>query len=359
MFQLGNESKLSLDEVTGGKKDFNLQNVDPTFLDADEHYLHDFEYKLENLDFSNSEKLLSIEPYLKESEKEWFKKHRIAKLSKHLGDSPPRPSSRWRHSRALSLAPSMVSEEDVSKSLLGDNYQRPNPLKRLLLSRIGDWPIYSLFLALGQIIAATSYQVTLLSGTVKQDDVRFYTIGGIYLTTSILWWFAFRMLKSVYVLSVPFIIYGSAFLLLSLAPLFVASSGKTWILNVASGLYATASSSGALFFALNFGDEGGSPIKTWVYRCCVIQGTQQIYVCALWFWGDYLQRTTTQGNAFNPNKILTFVLAPIAAILFGVGILLFLALPDYYRQDPGKMPSFYVSLYRRKIVMVSPPLILS
>jgi alpha-1,3-glucan synthase len=34
--------------------------------------------------------------------------------------------------------------------------------------RIGDWPLYSFFLAFGQIIAANSYQITLLSGEVGQ-----------------------------------------------------------------------------------------------------------------------------------------------------------------------------------------------
>src|SRR5262249_19066144 len=162
-----------------------------------------------------------------------------------------------------------------------------------------DWPIYSFFLALGQIMAASSYQVTLLSGTVKQDDARFYIINAIYLSTSILWWVLFRSVRSLYVLSTPFILYGSAFLLLGLAPLISSKDGKLWMINVASGFYAFASSSGSLFFALNFGDDGGSPIKTWVYRCCIIQGTQQIYICALWFWGDYLQRLSTQGQQFN------------------------------------------------------------
>ncbi len=354
IYQVPNESNLSVNEVVGAKKDFSLQNVDPTFLDTGEHYLKEFEQRLKELDFSNSEKVLSIEPYLKESEKEWFKHFREAKLSR---DHSPGPSKHhFRHSRIRAESDVSTNSDKEFRTLLGDNYKRPSPLKRFLLYRIGDWPIYSFLLALGQIMAATSYQITLLSGTVKQDDLRFYIIGAIYLTTSILWWILFRTVKSLYVLSVPFIIYGFAFLLLGLAPLFSSMHGKLWMINVASGLYAFASSSGSLFFALNFGDEGGSPIKTWVYRCCVIQGTQQIYICALWFWGDNLQRMLTQGHEFNPNKVMTYILAPIALILFLIGILLFIALPDFYRQDPGKVPSFYASLYRRKIILVcSPP----
>jgi alpha-1,3-glucan synthase len=244
-----------------------------------------------------------------------------------------------------------MSEKGSFQSHLGDNYKRPSGLKRLALYRIGDWPVYSLLLALGQIIAATSYQINLLSGAIKQDEVRFYTIAGIYMITSILWWLLFRSVKSVYVLSVPFF-YGLAFLMLGLTTLIHAVHGRAWGLNVGTGMYAIASSSGSLYFALNFGDEGGSPIKAWVYRCCVIQGTQQIYVCALWFWGDYLTWLLTRGMAINiQTKTLTVVMVPIACLLFAVGTFLYFALPGYCRQDPGKVPSFYSSIWRRNVIV--------
>lgn len=53
-------------------------------------------------------------------------------------------------------------------------------------------------------------------------------------------------------------------------------------------------------------------------------------------------------------QLLTFSSAicyPIAILLFGIGMLLIFGLPDYYRQKPGKVPSFYKSLFRRKIVL--------
>ena len=37
--------------------------------------------------------------------------------------------------------------------------------------------------------------------------------------------------------------------------------------------------------------------------------------------------------------------------MWAVGTILFLGLPSYYRQDPGKVPSFYKSIYRRKIIL--------
>lgn len=50
--------------------------------------------------------------------------------------------------------------------------------------------------------------------------------------------------------------YGLAFLLLGLAPYGRTQFAQGWIQNVATAFYAMASSSGAFFFALNFGSEG-------------------------------------------------------------------------------------------------------
>lgn len=83
----------------------------------------------------------------------------------------------------------------------------------------------------------------------------------------------FRLVPSVYVLAVPFFvrsrssfwptqlqanfpqIYGFAFLFVGLAAIPNGIS-RTWLQNVGIGLYSFASSSGSIFFALNFGDEG-------------------------------------------------------------------------------------------------------
>lgn len=72
-----------------------------------------------------------------------------------------------------------------------------------------------------------------------------------------MWWLVFRSFKSVYVLSVPFFFYGSAFFLIGMTPYIRGMSGRGWIQKVATGAYSIASSSGSIFFALNFGDEGG------------------------------------------------------------------------------------------------------
>lgn len=84
----------------------------------------------------------------------------------------------------------------------------------------------------------------------------------------------FRLVPSVYVLTIPFFVsshsslwptrldthyaqmYGFAFLFVGLAGPIHDNTSQTWLQNVGTGLYSFASSSGSIFFALNFGDEG-------------------------------------------------------------------------------------------------------
>jgi hypothetical protein len=60
----------------------------------------------------------------------------------------------------------------------------------------------------------------------------------------------------VWVLSTPFAVYGLAFIFAGCAPFASSIPTRGWLQNVASGFYAAAASSGSMFFALNFGDEG-------------------------------------------------------------------------------------------------------
>ncbi len=106
------------------------------------------------------------------------------------------------------------------------------------------------------MLAANSYQITLLNGTIGESANKLYVIASIYLATSFGWWLLYRRLRTVYVVSLPFIFYGLAYFLVGMSPLGPNPAGKAWIQNVATGSYALASSSGALYFAVNFADEG-------------------------------------------------------------------------------------------------------
>ena len=225
--RLSDASMLSLDSVVGDKKDFKLQKVDPFFTDSTGEYFKEFEHRLANLDGKNSEHQMCIEDYLVKSEKKWFNRFRDARLGRSGVTSrahSPAPSM-FRKSHAPSPEGSIFNEpldggssssnestgkEGGDQFLLGDDYRPPTGLKKWMQMRIGDWPLYSLLLGFGQIIAANSYQITLLTGSVGQTAEKLYVIASIYLVTSIFWWFCFRSLKSVYVLSIPFIFYGAA-----------------------------------------------------------------------------------------------------------------------------------------------------
>ena len=101
---------------------------------------------------------------------------------------------------------------------------------------------------------------------------------------------------------------------------------------------------------------GGTPTATWIFRACVVQGTQQIYVAVLWYWGAYLTNFTTAGGQtsqlITSGPMVTAITVPIAAFLWAIGVVLLFGLPSFYRSSPGRMPSFYPSIYRRKVVLV-------
>lgn len=261
-------SLLSLSEVTHGRQDYNLQKIELNFTDSTGEYYNKFQNLLaQKLDAKSSESTLVIEDYLKESEKEWAANYRAAKLGRSRSPGHARTHSRpsSAHGSVDSRRNSSSDDEngyaasEMDEFLIPADYIRPSFLKRWLQTRILDWPIYSVFLAIGQIIAANSYQIVLLTGGAGRDEAeKLYIIGGIYIIGSILWWVVFRTMKPRWVMSIPFAIYGLAFLIVGLAPLIPSGGGRDWDRNVATGLYALASASGSLYFALNFGDEGKS-----------------------------------------------------------------------------------------------------
>jgi alpha-1,3-glucan synthase len=157
MFSRNNLSTLSLDSVVGTRKDFLLQKVDPFFTDSTGEFFQAFEKKLEALDGKTSEDQLCIEDYLVKSEKKWFDRFRDAKLGRTPA-STPAPSVHKMKRDISGPRPMHVAEEAPSPEsydhrpisgqfLLDEDYVPPKGLQKLLQLRIGDWPLYSLFLS--------------------------------------------------------------------------------------------------------------------------------------------------------------------------------------------------------------------
>jgi hypothetical protein len=102
---------------------------------------------------------------------------------------------------------------------------------------------------------------------------------------------------------------------------------------------------------------GSVPITSWVYRACVIQGTQQVYVTFLWYWGSSMAASTDAGLvgtslAGAHPRLLIGIGLTIGMIMYILAVMIFQGLPDYYKQSPGKVPAFYRTLNRRKIIVV-------
>ncbi|KAK4213133.1 alpha-1,3-glucan synthase [Rhypophila decipiens] len=369
-------SVVSVDSIVGSRTDFKLQQVDPFFTDSDGKFTSVFEKKLDGLNSKTSISQLCIEEFLVESEKEYFDKLRDTKLGTgHARYNSTAglvvPKERNRRSSSFGDITAMSADHqatmanpklDFEKSKreeygLSADYVPPTGLKKLLQRRLGEWPIYAILLAFGQIIASNSYQITLLTGELGQSAERLYIVASIYLATSIMWGVMSRYTSALYPLTLPWIFYGLAFLLIGIAPFFSATGGGTraWISNIATGLYATASSSGAIFFAFNFADEGGSPVTTWIWRACVIQGVQSAYTVMLWFWGSIISSGTASGSQALGKVTALPVLFPvttvIAILLWTCGYVLWRGLPDYYRQEADEVPSLYTSLLRRKTTL--------
>lgn len=342
----GSMVQLSTEKIMDEKKSHKPQDLMPFFTDPTGMYFKTFERQLDDLSGKTSEGQLCIEEYLTKSEKQWFNRLHDAKMS-HV--NTPAPSAV--PTPAGSIYGGTDTEEPMSQFLLPPDYQAPTGIKRIMQYKVGDWPLYSFLIALGQILAANSYQIVLLTGTVGQSATQLYVIASVYLATSLIWWYLFRRASARWVLSLPWIFYGLAFWLLAFAPYGKTPAARGWVQNVATAFYSVASSSGSLFFSQNFGSTGSAPVKDWAFRACAIQGTQQLYVVGLWAWGDKLTAMSSAGTATNYGSTLTALGIPISLFLWACGLVLFLGLPDYYRQKPGGVPDFYSSIFRRKIVV--------
>lgn len=95
---------------------------------------------------------------------------------------------------------------------------------------------------------------------------------------------------------------------------------------------------------------------TWIFRAAIIQGIQQLYFVALWFCGSSItaQTPTSLANGvlvFNKVPTVLVIAIPAAFLLWSLAVILFIGLPDYYRQSPDTIPSFYKSLLRRHIIL--------
>lgn len=109
----------------------------------------------------------------------------------------------------------------------------------------------------------------------------------------------------------------------------------------------------------------GAATEVWTLRACVVQGSQQIWVTALWYWGNTLNGTK---DDVLPPWWIVLIVWPLAIMSFAFAYLMLYGLPgssarlniyisliqefvEYYRQTPPKVPHFLKTLFRRKLVL--------
>ncbi|EKM55582.1 glycosyltransferase family 5 protein [Phanerochaete carnosa HHB-10118-sp] len=349
----------SIASIVTEKADSPLNKAMAAFTDADGGVTAEFAAKLQSLNPHNSKHELSIEKFLTKSEEAFFDKVKKDKLSSAASIRSSQRDSVWGTPAPSSFDHSRPSSPSQSGFTGADGYSGALPEQQdivimtglqIAMSReLGGWPIYTLIIAAGQMLSATSFQITLLSGQNWQTDIQLYVLGGVFLAASAVWYILFRYKPSVYVLSAPWLFFGIAFFLIGLPSVTPKLHGAHDILtSIATWFYAVASSAAFIFFGLNFGEEAGAATEVWTMRACIVQGSQQIWVAALWYWGNHLNGA--QANAMAPWWIVLIVW-PLALLSVLFAYLMLYGLPDYYRQTPPKVPNFLRTLFRRKLVL--------
>ncbi|KAI6005611.1 glycoside hydrolase family 13/glycosyltransferase family 5 protein [Pisolithus albus] len=350
-------SRESISTIVEDKTNSPLNKAIASFTDSDGGVAHEFAQKLQMLSADNSKGELSIEKFLTKSEEHFFDRVRKEKLSSAVSYISSKRESMWsmpgtveEHSHPTSPGtPSSHPFANESGLLPPSEVVVMNRVQIALAREIGGWPLYTIIIALGQMLAANSYQMTLLSGQNYSNDLQLYVLGGVFLASSAVWYVLFRYKPSVYVLSLPWLFYGMAFFLIGIPALSSKLHGTNTILaDIATWLYAVASAAAFAFFGLNFGEEAGASTQVWILRACIVQGSQQIWVAALWYWGSTL-------NSAQPGKVspwwIVLIVWPLSILSFLFVYLMLYGLPDYYRQTPPKVPNFLKTLFRRKLVL--------
>jgi alpha-1,3-glucan synthase len=133
-------SRLSLASVVGEKTDFCLLKVNASFTDADGSAARAFEQELSRIDANSGKVELCIEEYLMKCEKKWFNEARLKKLGMS--------SANTSRATVAMYTEGMVNESPPEDLLEDQGSEPPTGLKKFMLMKVGDWPLYSFFLAI-------------------------------------------------------------------------------------------------------------------------------------------------------------------------------------------------------------------
>lgn len=149
-------SSVSLETVLRGRKGFTLRKAEPFFTDSTGYYFDLLWTKLEGLGGRTSEGTLCIEKYLVQSEKDWLNRKWGARMEKQRGAN----SAGLNHQSSSDspVNPQYTEDsdsDDKDQFRLQEAYRPLTSLKKFFLLRVGDWPLYSFFIAYVSFIKIT------------------------------------------------------------------------------------------------------------------------------------------------------------------------------------------------------------
>ncbi|EPY51942.1 alpha-1,3-glucan synthase Mok11 [Schizosaccharomyces cryophilus OY26] len=372
MFLPHNSSQLSIASVRSNLRDFSLTKVPRKFDDEDGKALSVFAERLQYLNPKSSLTELCIDHFIMKCTRKYFTE--VKRLQ--LGSLKPEKLHFFNDvtvTSSINSLPELVRSEDVHNSLNENEiskealqpqdkeeaeyvyeFEQYYGCRKLLQYQVFGWPIYTIILALGQILAVTSFQLSLLSGSSEQSVNFLYIVCGIYVVSTFFWYVMHCLVPSIHCLALPFIVYGLAFFFVGLVSFEKLGDTRIWLARIATCIYAAASGSQALFFSLNFGDEGNYDVLYWVIRACFIQGCQQLWSSALWYWGSYMNSKPNKFGVSEQVHSVRWVYAivwSISLMMLCFSVLLYKGLPRFYRQIPPKIPAFYRSVLRRRLIL--------
>ncbi|EPX70779.1 alpha-1,3-glucan synthase Mok11 [Schizosaccharomyces octosporus yFS286] len=370
MFLPHNSSQLSIASVRSNLRDFSLTRVPRKFDDEDGKALSIFAERLQDLTPKSSMGSLCIDHFIMKCTRKYFSEVK----SLQLGSSKPEKLHFFNDATVTSSInnlPELIQNKEgfADESEIGQQglqlpekeeaeyvyeFEQYHGCRKLLQYQIFGWPLYTIILALGQILAVTSFQLSLLSGSSEQSVSFLYIVCGIYVASTFFWYILHCLVPSVHCLALPFVVYGLAFFFVGLVSFENLGSSRIWLARVATCTYAAASGSQALFFSLNFGDEGNYDVLYWIIRACFIQGCQQLWSSALWYWGSYISSKPNKYGISEQLHSVHWVYAivwSISLIMLCFTVLLYRGLPKFYRQIPPKIPAFYRSVLRRRLIL--------
>ncbi|EPX72019.1 alpha-1,3-glucan synthase [Schizosaccharomyces octosporus yFS286] len=332
--------------------------LDVRFIDANGVAISEFSSALSDLTAENSKTKLCIDNFLVKVLQKWYNEEhhyyrtgfrpRFYKYLKTKGKKP----------REVDDGSSVLSERSFREGfgpVRGVAGHQLSTCQRVMYVKVVGWPLYAIFLALGQILSISSFHLSLLSGFERNHIASLYVVNGIFILSTFFWWGLYRNFASIHCLSLPFTVYGLAFSMTGISSMpFIPFTTRGWLSYGATWIYAIAASSGPLYFTLNFEDEHTKGLGSWVTRACILHGLQQLWTALLWLWGTLSSHLDWNYSILiKPmnNILVAAAVFPIAFVLMLTTIMLYKGLPPFYRQTPGSIPAFSKALFHRRVVI--------